>query len=236
MEKHLIIIGAGGNLGKGASEILLQKNYNKCYLVDSREIELKTKNLSYTYIKCGDLTIEKNVEDVFSNFNSNKDIELFLFSTIGGYSGGKTLWEITSDEFEKRIKVNLFSNFLIGKQFSILAQKSAGSSICFTSAMSSFRKETGKGVYAISKSALNFYVEVLALEGKQINMSANAISPNILDTAENRSWVNDLSLMTSPEQIGEFVHNIFLNYQTVTGNIFKMPFSISQSVNNMKIP
>lgn len=222
MKKHLIIAGASGNLGRGVLKALLSKDYDKFYVFvrKSRHIELSDQRI--TYIETDDFSIEENVKTAFSSIATDKDTVFFLFSSIGGYMGGKPLWENSSDSLQNMLRLNLLPSFHLCRYFSLLVQNSAAGSICLTSALISLRPEINKSIYGLSKSAVNSMVRTLAMEGKAINLSANAIAPYIIDTPENREWVKDMSILIKPEEIGEVVHSLFGNYSAVSGNVVEL--------------
>ncbi len=225
MQKELLIFGAYGALGIGVSKILINKSFDKIYLFGSHIDEnnkLTQENIENILVK--DLSEEENVKAAFKNIKSDKRKIFFLFSTIGGYTGGKTIGETTEAEWNKMFKINLQTNFLIAKYFSNLVKESSSGSICFTSAFTGLHEEAGKGAYGISKSALIHLVKTLSLEGEKIKLTANAIAPYIIDTPANREWMTkgDYSKWIKPEEIGELVWSIFNNFNFVSGNIFKL--------------
>lgn len=222
MDKVLIITGATGSLGSGIIDHLTGKDYAKIYLT-GRHLDKGNNSRRISYIPTGDMTNEKSVAECFNEITVQESNLYFLFSTIGGYTGGKRLWETSFDEFEKMLKINLYSSFLIAKHFSLLVSRSKGGAICFTTSMTSLVAEKNKGVYGISKSALNYLVKTLSLEGKDINMSVNAVAPYIIDTEENRGWVKDPEQLIKPMEIGELVHKLFENFNFISGNIMELP-------------
>ena len=123
MKKGLLIFGSNGALGKGVTPILKTKDYDKIYLFD---FHLKEENIDHKtfQIKIEDLSAEKNIKRAFSHINSSKDTAFFLFSTVGGFSGGKKVWETDVDEFEKMINMNLTTSFLLAKYFALLVKDS----------------------------------------------------------------------------------------------------------------
>jgi NAD(P)-dependent dehydrogenase (short-subunit alcohol dehydrogenase family) len=226
MKKELLIVGASGNLGKGVTKYFIKQDYKKIYLL-GRNLEASTDEIEgIRRIQVDDLSVEKNVEEVFSKITPDKTTTYFLFSTLGGYTGGSTLWDTSFEDFQRMININLFTNFLIAKHFSRLVSKSSGGSLCLTSSFASLTPEKNKAAYGISKSALNFLVQSLALEAKSINMSVNAIAPYLINTEENRTWVKDKSLMIDPEEIAQVVYSLFDNYRFITGSIIALPFSL----------
>ncbi len=223
MKKELLIFGSNGALGKGVTRTLKTKDYDKISLFD---FHLKEGNTDPTtvQIKIEDLSDEKNVKQAFSHVKSSKDTAFFLFSTVGGFAGGKKLWETDLDEFEKMINMNLTTSFLLAKYFSLLVKDSHSGSICFTAAYTGLFPESEKAAYGASKSAMIHLVNSLAEEGNEINLSVNAIAPYIIDTPANRGWMKDADFENwmKPEEIGELVHSLFNNYNFITGNIIRL--------------
>jgi len=224
MKKHLLIFGSNGALGRGVTEVLVKKEYEMIYLFDSKPNEYQGKNIENVIV--GNFAEEINVMQAFSKIIPSKEIGYFLFSTIGGYTGGKYLWDTDINDLTKMFDSNLKTCFLIGKHFARLVKDSAGGSILFTSAYSGLTAEKGKIPYGVSKSSIIYLAETLALEGVNINLSANVIAPFIIDTPANREWMGDeydFEQLIKPEDIGEIVHSIFLNYKIISGSVIKLP-------------
>ncbi len=225
MRKELLIFGAYGALGQGAIKSLIKNKYDKIYLFGSYASKRKKFEIDNAVnIDTEDLSVEANVIKAFKFINSSKDKLLFLFSTIGGFTGGKYIWETEETEWDKMIEINLKINFFLAKHFASLVKDSAGGSICFTSAYTGLHPESKKGAYGVSKSALLHLVKTLAIEGKEIKLSANAIAPYIIDTPDNRKWMPDADFLKwiKPEEIGELVDSIFDNYSYLSGNIVEL--------------
>jgi NAD(P)-dependent dehydrogenase (short-subunit alcohol dehydrogenase family) len=223
VKKELLIFGANGALGKGITETMLKKNYDKYYLFDFTIVNADRKK-SVLKINIMDLSVEKNVADIFKDIKPSRDSLFFLYSTIGGFAGGKTIRETDEAEWDKMMNMNLKANFFIAKYFSRLVEKSAGGSICFTAAETGINPEAGKGAYGTSKSGLIHLVKTLALEGQYIRLSANAIAPYIIDTPANRDWIKDADYAkwTKSEEIGELAQSLFENFFFISGNILRL--------------
>jgi len=223
MKKELLIFGSNGALGKGVTRILKTKDYDKISLFDFH-LKDESTDPSTVQIKIEDLSNEKNVKQAFSHVKSSKDTAFFLFSTVGGFAGGKKLWETDLDEFKKMINMNLTTSFLLAKYFALLVKDSHSGSICFTAAYTGLFSESEKAAYGASKGAMIHLVNSLAEEGNEIRLSANAIAPYIIDTPANREWMKDADFENwmKPEEIGELVHSLFNNYNFITGNIIRL--------------
>lgn len=224
MNQVLILFGANGHLGKGVTKVLSAKNFNRIYLFDFNFSELETKSKNISKIEVKDLSKEENIIAAFSNLKPDKDTQYFLFSTVGGFWGGQPIWETKYEDWLRMFNLNLNTNFLIAKHFSWLVKASAGGSICFTAAYTAENPEPMKGAYSASKAALVHLVKTLSQEGTEINLSVNAISPYIIDTPPNRSWMKDadFSKWIKPEEIGELLFSLFVNYKFINGNILTL--------------
>ena len=228
MKKILILFGATGNLGQTILPELMTGNYDKYYLVGRNIKENSTENV--IYINVGDLTNEDDVIEAFSKINHSSEDVIFLLSTVGGYLGGQTVDEINYADWLKVMDFNLNASFLISKHFIKIAKLAEAGSICIISAKSGFEPEAKKSAYGVSKSALNYLIQTIALEGKDYNISANAIAPYIIDSEENRKWVKNAQVLVHPKDIGRFVNQIFDSYNFISGNIFILPGSMKSSV------
>lgn len=228
MKKELLIFGASGALGNGVTEVFLKKNYDKVYLFDFKHKEIAQTNVQQIIVK--DLSIEGNVKKAFSEIEPSKEKVFYLYSTIGGFTGGKKIWETETGDFDRMINMNLKTSFLIAKYFSLLIKDSHSGSICLTSAYTGLVAEPGKAVYGTSKAALIHLIKTLAEEGKEINLSANAIAPFIIDTPANREWMKDADFedWIKPEEIGEYVNSIFQSYNLLSGNIYQLKYRFNK--------
>ena len=125
MRKELLIFGANGALGQGVTKVLSQKDFDKIYTFDSHIAEETIPNNKLVKIRIKDLTKEENVIEAFSNIKPNKDTCFFLFSAIGGYWGGESIWETKSEDWNRiieiKFKYQLFpcqAFFVVGKSIS----------------------------------------------------------------------------------------------------------------------
>lgn len=224
MKKRILLFGANGALGKGVTEILLSKDYDKLYLVDYKAEEGASGDNRISYIRSGDLSEEENVQRVFSAIEPQKDCEYFLFSTVGGFAGEKEFQLTSKDTLEKMLKINLESAFCIAKHFIKFSDRAVCRAICLTSALAGFRASGENIVYGASKAALNYLIEALAEESRGKHLSVTGIAPHMLDTPANRKWgkEEDFENWQKTYEIGELIDFIFNNYNYLSGNIFTL--------------
>ncbi len=222
MKKELLIFGANGALGRGITKTFLEKDFDKKNLVASSFDNTNYKSAEKIIIN--DLSVEDNVIAAFKNVKSGKDKLLFLYNAIGGYYGGKNVWDTDVINWDNILKINLKTSFLIAKYFAKFVAESYGGAMCFTAAETGIHAESKKAAYGVSKSALIHLVKSLALEGGKIKLSVNAIAPYIIDTPANREWMTDAdySAWIKPEEIGELAFGLFNNFNFITGNILEL--------------
>lgn len=231
MKSELLIFGAEGALGKGVTSVMVKKDYGRVYLFDFKfEKKYEENNINYVEIK--DLSDEKNIAEAFRNIKPDKEKIFFLFSTIGGFAGGKFVWETDEQEVDKMFGMNFKTNFLLAKYFSGIVKESAGGSICFTAAFTGLREEKKKAAYGAAKGSLIHLVKTLASEGEEINLSVNAIAPYVLDTPANREWMKngDYDAWIKPPEAGELIHSIFQSFHFVSGNVIQLTSRLKVSL------
>ena len=224
-EKIFLLFGASGTLGRTAVEYFLDQDYDQYYFFTRKKFELESTK-KYEMVMTEDLTKEENVVQAFQSVVQKKEANYFLFSTVGAYIGGDSIANTQYVDFLKMLDINLCTAFLISKYFSRLVHDCNGSSICITSAQSSLYPEENRAAYNISKHALNFLVKTLSVEEKEINLSANAVAPYVIDSVINREWIEDKTLLVTTSEICKIAESFFQNYRTVTGNIVELPGSI----------
>ncbi len=220
--KIFLLFGSTGVLGKAAVNYFIGRKYDHYYFFTRSELNFPVDAKNKTIIFVPDLTNEKFVAAAFEKVELENDALYFLFSTVGGYIGGQLISSTEYADFKKMIELNLGSSFLIAKHFAKLVGHSKGGSICFTSALSSFKPEANKAAYNISKNALNYLVQTLALEGGRINLRANAVAPFAIDSDANREWIKDISKLVTPEDICKSAQS-FYEDKTASGQIIALP-------------
>jgi NAD(P)-dependent dehydrogenase (short-subunit alcohol dehydrogenase family) len=225
-EKIFLLFGSTGDLGKVAVEYFLNQDYDYFYFFARRRFNIESAKNNFITVTVNDFTKEENVIEAFSKVKKNSNANYYLFSTVGGFTGGKTISDTSYADFLNMLNINLCASFLIAKHFVKLVEGTKGGSICFTSAFSSLKPEANKSAYNISKDGLNMLVKTLALEGSPVGLSVNAVAPFIIDTESNREWEKDITQLVSPKEICSVVQSLFVNYKVSTGNIIALPGSL----------
>jgi len=232
MSKGVILFGSEGSLGSQLKNILINENeFQKLIFIDRK---LKDENISST----------KNITQIFlndifekDNFNNLKlkilsslkqnsgdkeKINLLMISTIGGYIGGKKFWEYDICDWKNIFEKNFFVNICIAKLIIDLSEDLDFSEIgiVFITSYLTKKIEKDKSLYLISKKALNKLIEISYVEIEHKNIYLSGIAPYLLDTKQNREWIEDEKKLITAMQIYEIIKIFYKNKHKYAGEIF----------------
>lgn len=124
--------------------------------------------------------------------------------TVGGYAGGTPLHETPLDVWDRMMRLNLRSAFLIGR--AAIPRLGHDGALVFVASRAALRGRKGHAAYAVSKAALLTLVEAIAEEQKG-GVRANAVLPGTIDTPANRASMPDAKheTWTPPEEIARVI-------------------------------
>lgn len=130
-----------------------------------------------------------------------------LVNTIGGYVGGKALWETSPKAFQLMLALNLYAGYNLARAAvpAMLRQKSGA--IVNIAAKAAFEHAAGAAAYAASKSAALALFDCLAQDVKGQGVRVNSVLPSIIDTEPNRKAMPDadFSKWPKPEEIAQVI-------------------------------
>ncbi|PHX61475.1 MAG: bifunctional rhamnulose-1-phosphate aldolase/short-chain dehydrogenase [Actinobacteria bacterium] len=100
-----------------------------------------------------------------------------VFSAGIGVSG--TLTELTDDQWDTALRVNLTSAFALTREaMRAIQDQGLGGSLVYVASKNAFGPGAGFGAYSVSKAGLIQLMRVAALEGGKHQIRANAINPD----------------------------------------------------------
>ena len=238
-EKVAIITGARRGMGK-ADAVLFAKNGAKVTVADilQEECQLVVDEIEKNggealAVKC-DVTNEKEIEEMVK-----KTVEKFgkvdILVNNAGICQFKPFLELTEEEWQKTLDINLKGYFLCAKACAkeMIKQKSG----VIVNIASIVMGQIGKGMaglahYSASKGGIAALTKTLALELALYNIRVNVIAPGAIDTPMAASAKADqkvleqtlamipLRRMGKPEEIANTV--LFLSSEAssyITGSI-----------------
>ena len=130
-----------------------------------------------------------------------------LVNTIGGWAGGKPLWETEPKTYNLMLALNLHAGYNLARAAvpAMLRQKSGA--IVNISSKAALDHAANNAAYAASKAAALAMFDCLAAEVKNTGVRVNSVLPSMIDTEANRkSMPNaDFSKWPKPEEIAQVI-------------------------------
>lgn len=196
-EKTAIITGGAQGIGKIIATRLLENDHNVAIFDNDEEAgtetyqELRDKGSINFYLVdiASEQSVKQNIEGVKRNFQS-----IDVLVNNAAVENNKPIEELSLDEWQEVIDVNLTGAFLCSKYAIPALRKSNGNivNICSTRA---FMSEGNKDAYAASKGGIFSLTHSMAISlGPKIRV--NSISPG---------WIDVSSLKKSSIRIPEFL-------------------------------
>lgn len=130
-----------------------------------------------------------------------------LVNAVGGYDGGKNIWEEDLAAYQRMMALNLQSGFALGRAVvPILIRQNRGWVVNIAS-RAAYGSSAGAALYAASKAAALSLFGSLAEEVKPYNINVNSVVPSIFDTPANRRAMPsaNYALWPKPAEIARVV-------------------------------
>lgn len=202
--KTVLVTGGSRGIGKCIVENLARDGYN--VILNYNNSEEKAKNIQYNLKQQG-YNIEICKADVSKREEVKKLVEFCLnkFEKIdvlinnAGISQIKLFTEITDEDWQDMINVNLTSVFMMSQEVArhMINEKDG----CIIN-ISSMWGEVGASCethYSAAKSGVNGFTKALAKELGLSNVRVNAIAPGVIDTEMNKDLTKETINMLKEE-------------------------------------
>ncbi len=227
--RTVIITGAAGGLGsvvvrrffaEGANLVLPARSASSV-----RSLYERFDSSARVLALQADLTVEADAERVVQEALTRFTRVDVLANIAGGYAGGKPLSDVSLDEFETMMNMNLRTAFLMSRAVLKPMLQQRFGRIVSMAAMPALRSGANKGPYALAKSGVIALTEIIADEVRGTGVTANVIVPGIILTQENMSSMPnaDTGKWTPPEDIADAI--LFLcseGARSINGTTVKM--------------
>jgi NAD(P)-dependent dehydrogenase (short-subunit alcohol dehydrogenase family) len=109
-----------------------------------------------------------------------------LVIAVGGYAGGKQLWETDMATYELMLNLNLRAAFVMTHAVLPGMIRRNNGAIVNVASKAGYGHAAGAAMYAASKAGVMALFDSLAEEVKPYNINVNSIVPSIMDTPANR--------------------------------------------------
>jgi NAD(P)-dependent dehydrogenase (short-subunit alcohol dehydrogenase family) len=130
-----------------------------------------------------------------------------LVNTIGGFAGGKALWETDPKTYQLMMTLNVHAGYNMARTVAPIMLRQKSGSIVNIASKAAFDHAAGASAYAASKAAALALFDSLAQDLKDSGVRVNSILPSIIDTEPNRKAMPnaDFSKWPKPEEIAQVI-------------------------------
>jgi NAD(P)-dependent dehydrogenase (short-subunit alcohol dehydrogenase family) len=206
-EKIAIVTGGNGGLGSVIVKRFLSEGCIVYATVRSATEKIVSDSSRRLHHVTTNVTKEEEVRLLIEKVRKEQKGIDILVNTVGGFLPRKPVHEISFEEWQRMMDVNLTSTFLCTREaVRQMRNRSYGRIVNF-SAMVGLQPSAGRSAYAISKAGVAILTEVVAKELTGIGITINAIAPSIVDTKANRESMpdEDFSAWVKPEAIADTI-------------------------------
>jgi len=187
-DKIALVTGAGSGLGaaaalaladEGADLVLVSRTRDELDAV-ARRVEAKGRQ---ALVAVADTADEGMMADAFAAVKARFGRLDFVFANAGVNGTWAPIAELTPDEWDETIRINLRGTYLT-LHFAVPLMTARGGSIAITSSINGTRTFTSAGAsaYATSKAGQLALGQMLALELAQHGIRVNVICPGAIES------------------------------------------------------
>ncbi len=205
--KTAFITGATGNLGSVAVRQFAAEGANIAALGRTagglEQLGLLAGTTAHFLPLTCNIFDEREVRGCFTSAHSRFGGIDILIATVGGIDSKKSIVDITLDEWNSMMELNLTSTFLAVREMQRALKGKTFGRIITIGAIAGITPPAGRAAYAASKAAVIALTKTLAEEVKGSGITANVIVPSILKTRPNMSSMpdEDYARWVSPESV-----------------------------------
>ena len=181
-----VITGSTRGIGLGIAEELLKKGFS--VIITSRNKTDSVEELQKIYgdkVKfiSVDISNQSDVENLVS-FTEETFGKIDLLVNNAGVAPRerKDILEISPDDFDYLLDINLKGTFFVTQKFVPLLIKNEKSRIVNISSMSAYTASVNRGEYCISKAGISMITKLFAARLAEFGVSVLEIRPGIIET------------------------------------------------------
>lgn len=217
MKKRIALVtGSGKGIGKAITQKLVDENYFVIAVDIEKDAEIALEkdfpSNQFVFIST-DISKEKDVDSLFKTI-MQKYSRLDVLVNNAGIIADNMIWNMSSDDFDKVINVNLRGTWLMCKEAAkIMREQKSGRIVNIASR--AWLGNRGQSNYSSSKAGVVSLTRVLALELGKYNVLVNAVAPGLIDTPLTQKLEKDVlqklieaqptKSMGAPEDIANIV-------------------------------
>jgi NAD(P)-dependent dehydrogenase (short-subunit alcohol dehydrogenase family) len=203
-ERIAIVVGGGGELGRATAQALAATGYT-VVAVDRNEEGLKELPDGIRR-EVGDATDPATAKRLIDKIAAEAGPPEVLVNTIGTFRLGEAATATPAD-LKLLMDVNLGTALWLSQAVAPYMRTSGKGSIVHVSARPGTDPTAGMAAYSLSKAALSHLVRILDLELRPHGIRVNAVAPQLINTALNRTLfpADVLAHAVQPEAVANVI-------------------------------
>jgi len=203
--KIALVTGADGGLGTHVTRALLDSGATVAGI--SRNVQQASSDTSSFVALSADLSSAETAKSAVDGIAARFGRIDVLAHLVGGFTGGKTIAETDIATFQRMLDFNLNSAFYVLRAAIPHMRRAGAGRIVAIGSRAAEDPGPGVGAYSASKAALVSLIQTVALENKDLAITANVILPGTMDTPANRKDMPgaDTSKWVQPASIASLI-------------------------------
>ena len=196
-----LVTGATGGLGTSVTRTLLDAGFTVVGLAP----KVHPHDFDHPHFTAIPATLDslpaakQAVDTILAHFGK---IDV-LAHLVGGFTGGQTIADTDDATFKRMLDMNLMSAFHILRAVLPPMRQAGSGRIIAIGSRAAESPGAMVGAYSASKAALVSLIRTVAIESKDLGITANVILPGTIDTPANRKdmpaadtsqWVQPVSI------------------------------------------
>lgn len=200
-----LVAGATGGLGTHVTKALLDAGFTVVGLAPKvHPHDFDHPHFTALPATLDSLTAAKQaVETILAHFGK---IDV-LAHLVGGFAGGQTVADTDDATFQRMLDMNLMSAFHILRAVLPPMRQASSGRIIAIGSRAAENPGAMVGAYSASKAALVSLIRTVAIENKDLGITANVVLPGTMDTPANRKDMPgaDTSLWVQPASVASLI-------------------------------
>jgi NAD(P)-dependent dehydrogenase (short-subunit alcohol dehydrogenase family) len=203
--KIALVTGADGGLGTHVTRALLDSGATVIGV--SRNAQQSSSDTASFVALSADLSSAETARSAVDGIAARFGRVDILAHLVGGFAGGKTIAETDDATFQRMLDLNLNSAFYVLRAVIPHMRRAASGRIIAIGSRAAEDPGPGVGAYSASKAALVSLIRTVALENKDLAITANVILPGTMDTPANRKAMPgaDISKWVQPASVASLI-------------------------------
>jgi NAD(P)-dependent dehydrogenase (short-subunit alcohol dehydrogenase family) len=203
--KIALVTGANGGLGGYVTQALLDAGATVIGI--SRNIQPTEFNRTSFTALSGDISTASGAKSVVDHIVARFGRLDVVAHTVGGFAGGQSIMDTDDATYQQMVNLNLNSTFYLLRAVLPVMRKSGNGRIVAIGSRAALEPGAGVGAYSASKAALVSLIRTVALENKDVGITANVILPGTMDTPGKRKAMPnaDIGKWVQPANVASLI-------------------------------